>query len=204
MCKKEIIIKMKIIVDEIVSVFRKFSGVGEKTAQRYTYELLEMNKETRENLIEQIKKMETIKRCSNCNNYTLNDICDFCLDDNRKTDTLIIVEKAKNIDKIEVVTNGQFQYYVLGGVIDPLCNVTSKDLYFDKLFERINNDSIKEIILVLPSTSEGELTSAFIRKKLINNDLIITKLAQGIPMGSSLEYLDEITLLKSLNTRQEY
>lgn len=191
-------------LDKLVDVLTTLQGVGEKTASRYAYEILEMNKATRENLLQSIKELDKIRLCQSCNNYTTKQYCDICLDEDRDVSKLVLVAYSKEVEKIEKVLPKKYKYYVLGGVIDPLNDVKAKDLHIEKLLQKLTTLNINEIIFVLPTNTEGEITSAYLKKLLESFNITITKLAQGVPIGGDLDYLDELTLLKSIEHRQGF
>ncbi len=190
-------------IEALVDSLCILQGVGEKTATRYAYEILEMNEEKRNNFINSLQDLSNIKRCNKCNGYTLNDICDICKED-REENKLVILAYPKDIIKIEKVLPQKYYYHILGGVINPLDGITIESLDIKNLLKRIEKENIKEIILVLPTNNEGELTASYLKKITANYDVGFTKLAQGVPIGGDLEYLDELTLLKSIEHRQEF
>ncbi|MGL4589119.1 MAG: recombination mediator RecR [Mycoplasmatales bacterium] len=190
-------------INELISSLMKLPSVGEKTASRYAYALVN-DQEAISELIQRLSMAQTIVKCTNCQRLSDEELCEICLDNARKSSPLIVVEGSRDIDKIENIFPGMYQFHVLGGVVDPLIGMNIENLSFNKLFERIGTGTFKELMLVLPATNEGELTSTYIKRKLANVDIKISKLAQGIPIGSSLEYLDEITLLRSIEGRQNF
>lgn len=191
------------VIEDLIEEFKKIPGIGQKTATRYTYDVLNLKEKEREEFINAITNLNKVKRCKICNNYTLQEKCEYCLE-NRDKKTLIIVAYPRDIEKIEGVMQGRYYYYVLEGVIDPLNGVSPKDLLIEKLERRIEQENITECILILPTNNEGELTASYLKKKLEPYNLKITKLAQGIPIGGEIEYLDELTLLRSIEFRKEY
>ncbi len=192
------------IIEELVDSLSILQGVGQKTANRYAYEILQLDKEKREQLIKNIENLNNIKKCNICNNYTLDEICQYCLEEDRISNTLVLVAYSKDINKIEKILPNKYKYYVLDGVIDPLNGIKVEDLQIPKLLNLIEKRNIDEIIIVLPTNNEGEITSAYLKKLLENKNINFTKLAQGVPIGGDLEYLDELTLLKSIENRQNF
>ncbi|MFV0288082.1 MAG: recombination mediator RecR [Mycoplasmatales bacterium] len=191
-------------IEKLVESLTMLQGVGEKTATRYAYEILEMNQEKRKLLLDTIQGLEQIKRCQICNCYTLDNICEYCQDKDRDTKVLLIIAYPKDINKIESILPGKYKYFVLDGVIDPLNGKRVEDLKVKELLDLIEKRQVEELILVLPTNSEGEMTAAYLKKILENYQIKFTKLAQGVPIGGSLEYLDELTLLKSIEHRQQF
>ncbi len=190
-------------IQQLVEAIKILPGVGEKTASRYAFDLIETNQDNINLLIEAMNAIKEINRCSKCQGYSEDEICYICLDHDRNHDKLVLVAKAKDILKIENVMPGIYYYFVLGGIIDPINGLTEKDLNLQLLKDKIKDNKYQEIVLVLPSTNEGEITSAYLRHKLVEYNLNFSKMAQGVPVGSSLEYLDEITLIKSIESAQK-
>ncbi len=190
---------MNNILEELTESLRIFNGVGEKTAKRYAYELLEVDEKHRKNLVENINKLNKIRRCSICFNYALEDMCDVCKSV-REENILVVVATPRDVIMLENVLNQKYYYHILGGIISPMQEINAQDLYIKELQSRIS-DKIEEIILVLPTTIEGEMTANYI-KELLKSKVKVTKLAQGIPIGGNLEYVDEVTLMRSLEGRK--
>ncbi len=187
------------VIEDLIESLRILNGVGEKTARRFAYELLAVDNQQKEKLINSLESLKKVKSCVICNNYTIEEKCKIC-QSVRDESVLIVVESARDIQMLDHITSQKYYYHVLGGVIDPMHDVNVDDLNFNSLKNRLN-DIIKEIIVVLPTTMEGEMTTNYL-KQIVGNEYKISKLAQGIPIGGNLEYVDEITLLKSLEARQ--
>lgn len=190
-------------IDNLAETLRIIPGVGLKTATRYSYDILELDVEKRKEIIEDIKNLNKIKNCQRCYGYTTETICHYC-QEKRDENTLLVVAKPKDINKIEKIIPEKYYYYSLGGVIDPLNGIKINDLHIDALEKRIASEKIQEIILVFPTNNEGELTASYLKKRFEKYNVKFTKLAQGVPIGGELEYLDELTLLKSIEKRQDY
>lgn len=189
------------IIENLVESLKVFNGVGEKTARRYAYELLDVKPNEREQFIASLNALENIKHCKKCYNYSIEDFCSIC-ESTRNSEILIIVETPREIAILENVLNSKYYYHVLGGIINPMKDISANDLNIDSLKQRIAETSeIKEIILVLPTTIEGELSANYL-KELFADQVKVTKLAQGIPIGGNLEYVDELTLMRSLEGRR--
>lgn len=191
-------------IEHLVEKLTLLQGVGEKTAIRYAYEILELKEEQKNELIQTIKDLNNIKRCQICNSYTKESICEYCQDNTREDKDLLVVSYPKDITKVENILPGKYKYFVLDGVIDPLNGIKVEDLKLKELLVLIDKRNITELILVLPTNNEGEITAAYLKKILEKYDIKFTKLAQGVPIGGSLEYLDELTLLKSIEHRQQF
>ncbi len=190
---------MNNILEELTENLRMFGGVGEKTAKRYAYELLEVDEKRRKKLIESILKLDEIKKCTRCFNYATEELCGVC-QSIRDEQILVVVATPKDVMMLENVLNQKYYYHILGGIISPMQEIDASDLNIKELKVRLN-DRIKEIILVLPTTIEGEMTANYI-KEILKEDVKVTKLAQGIPIGGNLEYVDEVTLMRSLEGRK--
>lgn len=191
-------------IEELVTSLRILPGVGEKTARRYAFDLIESGDENITALIDSLSKLNKLKKCSICNGYSHDEICMICADDSRVSSKLVVVAKAQEILKIEDILPNQFKFFALGGIIDPLNGVNSQDLELVKLKEHVIKNDIEEVTLALPVTNEGEITASFIKRSMKDVNVNFTKLAQGVPVGSSLEYLDEITLIKSIQSAVKY
>lgn len=188
------------IIENLIDELKIFNGVGEKTARRYAYELLKLDQSQRKKFVESLKALDTIKHCKKCYNYSVNDLCSVCTSI-RNPEILIVVESAREITTLENIMNKNYYYHVLGGIINPMKEVTIDSLNIDSLKKRlVEEKTIKELVLVLPTTIEGELTSNYL-KEMFSDLVKVTKLAQGIPIGGNLEYIDEITLMRSLEAR---
>lgn len=196
---------MKKIIEELKEELKSLPGVGEKTALRYAYALLELSKEKREDMIKAIQELSKIRYCEQCYGFSTTNICERCASSSRQKDTIILVSGGKDVERLASLGFTTYSYFVLGGLIDPLANKRAEDLRFEQLLERIKQDNVKEIIIALPQTSEGEITASYLKTLLVKNqiNLMISKLAQGIPIGGSLEYVDEFTLIRSIEQRQE-
>lgn len=187
-------------MERLVYFFGKLPGVGKKTAERYAYKILDMEKEDVENFAQSlIDAKNNIKYCSQCGNFTENDICDICR--NRKSDVLCVVKEPKDILAIEKSRNVNFKYHVLHGTISPMENRGPNDIRIKELLGRL--DGIREIILATNPDVEGEVTANYIAKLIKPFGIKTTRLATGIQMGSDLQYADEVTLSKALEDRKE-
>jgi len=196
---KDIIpITLKKIIDDI----SQFQGYGEKSAQRFTVNLLKMPRGEAIELIRTMNKMlETVHPCKECGLYTEKEICDICSDDKRNRSVICVVEEsfdAFTIEKTEVF-NGL--YHILGGRLSPLEGITAEDLNIKKLLERIDRLNIKEVILATNPTVEGEATANYIHTLLKKKTVVVSRIAYGIPFGTVLENVDEYTLSKALENK---
>ncbi len=191
-------------IENLVSSLRILPGVGEKTARRYAFDLIENGEAATNALVNALNDLSTLQKCSICNGYSHDDVCTICSDEDRDKSQLVVVAKAQEILKVEDIMPNKYRYFALGGIIDPLNGVSSQDIELHKLKEHVIENNIKQITLILPVTNEGEITASFIKRSMQEVDVKFNKIAQGVPVGSSLEYLDEITLIKSIQSAVEY
>ena len=191
------------VFDDCVHELSRLPGVGRKTAVRLALHILKIKQEQAYKLSDAIKKLkDNIKFCKECGSISETEICPVCSDENRQKDVICIVEEAKDVFFIE--NTGRFfgLYHVLGGKISPLDGIGPSDLSFEKLKERVEKLQVKEVIIATNPYADGETTASYIGRILQNvPNLKITKLASGIPIGSHLEYADEITVLRALENR---
>lgn len=180
-----------------------FPGVGEKTAERYVYTLYEKDEDEIKNLAESlIDFKKNIKTCKICGCLTDNEICDICSNETKDKSTICIVEDSKSVFFIEKTGKYNGLFHVLNGLISPIEGINPEDLNLNSLMnERINKD-VKEIIIALNPSIEGEVTSMYIQKILEKNDIKVSRLSYGIPAGSDLEYLDPLMITKALDDRK--
>lgn len=191
------------VLTQLIEEFKKLPGVGNKTAERYALYVLDLSQESVESFSHQlIKTKESIHYCSNCGNYTQENECDICQDSNRDKSTICVVSSPKDIIVIEKTGQYNGVYHVLGGLISPINGVMPEDLRIESLLKRVKENT-KEVVLALNPTMEGETTSYYIAKKL-QDQVEVSVLAQGLPMGGHLEYVDEMTLTRSLKNRKKF
>lgn len=187
----------------LVESFKYFPGVGEKTAERFAFSILDLPDEKTELLIESIQAVkEKIHPCQICNNLTENDVCDICTNKLRNQELLCVVEDPKSVILFERLGSYFGLYHVLDGLISPIDGINPEDVGLDKLITRIRNSEFKEIILAVKPSIEGETTSLYIKKILDGLNLKVSRLASGIPIGADMEYIDAMTLERALNDRK--
>lgn len=178
-------------------------GVGEKTAERYVYSLFDKEIEDIENLANSlIEFKKNIRNCSICGCITDNDICDICEDKYRDRSTICIVEDSKSVFFIEKTKKYNGLYHVLNGLISPIEGKNPEDLNISSLVNNRINPELKEIIIALNPSIQGEVTSLYIQKVLENKKIKVSRLSYGIPMGSDIEYLDPIMISKAWDDRK--
>ena len=186
---------------KLIEIFQKLPGVGAKTAKRYAFAVMDLNKEDREDYISAIAGIDRIHRCAICGFLSSEDKCAICKDESRDTSTIVVVAFPQEVAAMEKMGSYHGLYHVLGGLISSAKGIFPDDLLIDQLLERIDENT-KEIILATSSTMDGEMTALYLDKVLKNKNVMVTRLAHGLPVGASLDYADELTLLKALNNRR--
>ena len=190
--------------ENLINGLKKLPGVGSKSAERMAYQILNMDDEDISKLATSLlDSKEKLTRCKKCGCMSEGDECEICKDSTRDIKTLCVVQSTKDVYALEKVKNYNGVYHVLNGVISPSLGVTPNDLNLNKLVDRIINDEIKEVILATNPNIEGETTALYIAKLLENKNVEVTRLAYGLPVGASLDYADEYTLIKSLQGRRK-
>ena len=193
------------ILIKTIESFKKFSGIGEKTAERLSMSILDMSEEDVSNFslcINNLKK--GINRCSNCVHITDKKVCDICSNAFRKDNLICVVEDFKSVFMFEKTGNFEGKYHVLNGLISPIDGITPDELNIDSLIKRISNiDGDIEIIIALKPSIEGEATTLYLKKILEKYNIKTTRLSYGIPMGVEIDYLDSITLDRALQDRKD-
>lgn len=186
----------------LIECFKKFPGIGEKTAERLALATLNMDADIIDLFSKSLEDGKTkIKKCSRCGSLTEDDLCQICTDENRDTSTLCVLEECKNVILFEKIGTYKGLYHVLGGLISPLEGINPEDIHIDELINRIKNENIKEVILAIKPSVEGETTALYIRKMLEGTDVKISKIAHGIPMGADIDYIDPLTLEMAIEDR---
>lgn len=193
-------------LNNLISSFLKLPGVGKKTAERYAYAIVnKMNKEDIEKFIESLSNCKNnIKKCPVCGFLTEDDICEYCKEEKRDKSTILVVEEPKDVEAIERCERYSGLYHVLGGSISPINGIGPEELNIKTLFERIKEEETKEVIIATSATVEGEATALYIKRVLSNKNIIVSRIAYGMPVGSSLEYSDESTIMRALEGRKTY
>jgi recombination protein RecR len=191
-------------LNNLIDELKKIPGIGAKTAQRIAFYLLSLPADDADRLAEAIKEAKRkIFYCSECNNITHVNPCLFCSDSNRSDDVLCIVEEPFNISSIEKTGIYQGRYHVLLGTLSPLKGIGPDELQLEKLIKRIEKGDFKEIILATNPTVEGEATALYLLRILKNFKGKMTRLAMGLPVGSDLDFADQVTIKKALEGRTE-
>ena len=191
------------LLERAVQEFSRLPGIGRKTALRLVLHLLRQDDEDVEKLAQSITQMKhEVKRCHVCHNISDSELCPICSDTRRDAQTVCVVENIQDVMAVENTQQFNGLYHVLGGVISPMDGIGPGDLEIDSLVERVRTGDIKEVILALSSTMEGDTTNFYIFRKLAPfSDVRITIIARGISVGDELEYTDEVTLGRSILNR---
>lgn len=189
-------------IEKLVECFRLLPSVGRKTAERYVYKIISMNKEEAKFFADAIMQVKNnVVECKECGDYTDKEVCDIC--SRRKTDTICVVKEPKDVLAMEKVKNFDGVYHVLHGTISPMENKGPNDIRIKELVERVNKYNTKEVIMATNPDVEGDVTATYIAKLLRPLGIKVTRLAQGISMGSDIEYADEVTLSRAMEARRE-
>lgn len=188
-------------IAKLINQFARLPGVGQKTAQRYALRVVDMSEEEVRAFANALVEAKTkVKVCSVCGNLTDTDPCKIC--QTRDHSVICVVQETKDVMAIERLGEYKGVYHVLGGVLNPLQGVNRDDLRFAELFQRLTGD-VAEIIVATDTSAEGEATATYIARMVKNYGIKVTRLAQGISIGSELQYADEITLSRAFTNRRE-
>ena len=193
------------LLDAAVAELAKLPGIGRKTALRLALHLLRKEPETATALGTSIIDLRNgIRYCRICHNISESEVCPICADNHRDRETVCVVENVKDVITIEATHEHRGVYHVLGGLISPLDGVSPSDLEIDSLVTRVREENVKEVILALSPTMEGDTTSFYIYRKLSGIPVSVTVLARGLSIGNELEYTDELTLGRSILNRTPF
>src|ERR1700719_1359591 len=191
-------------VERLIDELKHLPGIGQKTAQRLAFYLLRIPLEDALSLADAIRDAkEKIRECSVCGNITDTDPCLYCTGANRSKRTICVVEEAHNIMAVEKTRTYSGMYHVLGGSLSPLQGRGPDQLHLKTLIERLKGGTVEEIIIATNPTAEGEATAMYLSKLIKPLGVRVTRIAMGIPVGSDLEYADEVTMLKAMEGRRE-
>ena len=190
------------LLEEAVNEFSKLPGIGNKTALRLVLHLLRQNRESLDLFGSTILKLAThIRYCKKCMNICDEELCPVCADKRRDHSTICIVENVKDVMIIENTQQYRGVYHVLGGIISPMDGVGPTDLNIKNLEARVSDGNVKELILALSATMEGDTTNYYLYRKLSKHIPVISTLARGVSIGDELEFIDEVTLGRSILNR---
>ena len=192
-------------IEDLINEFAKLPGVGRKTAARYTLHLLKQDNKQVEAFVNAIVNLKNeLKYCSVCYNISDKEICSICANPGRDKSLVCVVEDIRDVMAIESTQQYKGVYHVLGGIISPLDGIGPADLNIDSLVKRIADGEIKEVVMALSTTMEGDTTNFYIYKRLKDLNVTLSTIARGISIGDELEYTDEITLGRSITNRIPY
>ena len=192
-------------IEDLINEFAKLPGVGRKTAVRYVLHILKQDDKETEGFATALTELKrNLKHCSICHNISDKEICNICANHNRDKTSLCIVEDIRDVMAIESTQQYRGVYHVLGGIISPLDGIGPSDLNIDSLVKRMESGEIKEVIMALSTTMEGDTTNFYLYKRLKDFNITVTTIARGISIGDELEYADEITLGRSITNRIPY
>ena len=193
------------LLERAVEAFSQLPGVGRKTALRLVLHLLRQPLEDVDGFAEAVLRVKhDVKHCKVCHNISDNEVCTICNDPRRDASLVCVVENVQDVMAIENTQQFHGLYHVLGGIISPMDGVGPNDLEIDSLVERVKEGTVKEIILALASTMEGDTTNFYISRKLKDTDVSLSVIARGISVGDELEYTDEVTLGRSILNRTPF
>jgi len=192
-------------VARLVDELKRLPGIGPKSAQRIAFHLLRGSRDDTESLSVAIGRLqEGIRLCGRCNAITDREICALCSDPGRSERVLCVVEEPMNLIAVEKTRDFKGRYHVLHGALSPLAGIGPDELKVQGLLERVRQGSVEEVILATSPTVEGEATAAWLARLLKPLGVRVTRIAMGIPVGSELEWADEVTIAKALEGRREY
>ncbi len=191
-------------IETLAEKFRRLPGVGKKSAVRMAFSVLDMSEEDARAFSEAIISAKTkVRKCSVCGNMTDEELCSVCRDSGRDRSLICVVENSRDVITFERVREYRGLYHVLGGVISPVRGVGPSDLSTDSLLKRLSDGTVREVIIATNPTVEGETTAMYISRLISPLGVKATRLAYGVPVGSDLEYADEVTLNRAIEGRRE-
>ena len=195
---------LPVSLQNLIDQFKRLPGIGAKNAQRLAFHVLKTPREDAERLAEAIREVkDRVTYCTVCNNFTDIDPCAYCADPARDHHLVCVVEEPQNVNAIEKTGGFRGVYHVLLGALSPLQGIGPDDLKIKGLLTRLASDQVEEIILATNPTVEGEATAIYLARLLKPLGVRVTRIATGIPVGSDLEYADELTMGKAMEGRRE-
>jgi recombination protein RecR len=192
-------------VNRLIGELSKLPGIGQRTAQRLAFHLLSVSDEEALPLAEAIKEVkQTVGLCEVCFNLAVEPTCRICQDERREAAAICVVEQPSDVIPIERTNEFHGRYHVLGGALSPIDGVDPEDLHIAELLERVSGNGVREVVIATNATTTGEATALYLADALRERmpEISVTRLASGLPVGSDLEYADEITLGRALRARQ--
>jgi len=192
-------------IEGVIKAFKKFPSVGEKSATRFAYFLMKQPKPEVKKLLNAIIDLkQSVNLCSRCNNLDDSDPCSICANPKRDDRTLCVVETPIDLRAIERTSKYNGKYFILHGVLSPLDGITPDDLNINNLVRLVKKHSVKEVILATNPRAQGESTANYIKDRLKSSDVKVSRIAYGIPVGSELEYVDSLSLARSIEGRRKF
>ncbi|MDD2391426.1 MAG: recombination mediator RecR, partial [Bacilli bacterium] len=189
-------------IRNLIECYKKLPGIGEKTAERYALATISLDEDTIKTFSKSLIDTKTkIKRCKNCNNLSEDDACFICKDKNREKSIICVVEEPKNVILFEKLGTYNGLYQVLDGLISPLDGIDPEKIKIEQLINRVEKEKIKEIVIAVKPSIEGETTALYIKKLLEGKNIKISKIAHGVPLGAEMDYIDSLTLEMALENR---
>tara|TARA_B100000941_G_scaffold275767_1_gene237870 strand:- start:298 stop:909 length:612 start_codon:yes stop_codon:yes gene_type:complete len=190
------------LLENIVYEISQLPGIGKRSALRLALHILKENPSKINSLVDSIEDFKSkIIFCQKCHNISDSKICDICLNPNRDSSQICVVQDIRDVMAIENTNHFNGNYHVLNGIISPIDGIGPQDLTISSLVEKVSNQKIKEVIFALSATMEGDTTTFYINKKISKFDIIISTIARGVPIGDEIEYADEVTLGRSILQR---
>ncbi|MCT4544997.1 MAG: recombination mediator RecR [Vallitalea sp.] len=191
-------------IGKLIQELSRLPGIGTKTAQRLAFHIINMPMEQAERLSTSIiEAKKNVKYCSKCCTLTDSELCPICSSTKRNSDTIMVVEDSRDMAAYEKTKQYKGVYHILQGAISPMLGIGPSDLKIKELLSRLSSDNINEVILATNSTVEGEATAMYLSKLIKPLEIKVTRIANGVPIGGDLEYVDEITLSRALEGRIE-
>lgn len=188
----------------LINEFKRLPGIGQKSAQRIAFHIMRASRDDAEHLAQTIMDVkDKLRICTVCNNISDAELCQYCRDPERDQSVVCVVEDPNNIVGVEVTRQFRGLYHVLGGALSPLRGIGPEQLRIKSLVDRIAKGSLKEIIVATNPTVEGEATAVYLSKLLKPLGMKVTRIAMGVPVGSDLEFADEVTMWKAMEGRRE-
>ena len=190
------------LLENIVYEISQLPGIGRRSALRLAIHILKENPAKINSLLDSIENFKAkIIFCHKCHNISDSEICDICLNPNRDSSQICVVQDIRDVMAIENTNQFHGNYHVLNGIISPIDGIGPQDLTISSLVEKVKSEKVKEVIFALSATMEGDTTTFYINKKISKFDIIISTIARGVPIGDEIEYADEVTLGRSILQR---
>lgn len=191
-------------IEKLIKIIAKLPALGARSARRIVLHLLKKKDSALLPLIDALQNVaDNIKKCPICGNFDTDEPCAICADSSRDAELVCVVQDVADLWAMERVGLYKGQYHVLGGILSALDGITPEDLNIESLFSRLNQGQIKEVILALPATIDGQITTHYLLSRLKEYPLKVTTLAQGLPLGAELDYMDDGTIQLALSARKE-